>query len=219
MNSLIKFFVALKLDLDKFLTEYPLGKPSKADPVLKVVEDALESTEQNTSKTPKESNEETNTVSSESEEEAKPQEKFTTWDTIESSLDKDLPQYKVYVLSYLKWVNQELKPNVIDFNTVPPCGRYLQAIKREYPFSDIIYKPRADSGFHAKPYDSAPQSSQDLERKAIADVREAVSKLKNSKTLKSIKLKPQNSFLRRLQHKKVYQTKGFFFKVHRRKAK
>lgn len=207
LNQVMESFISLKLDLDKVLVEYPL-KAKKQNPEELAEELAEELTKE--IKAEDELELESETESSEDKEPATQKvAKIFNWDLLRKCLSENFPQLYSYMFAYFEWSYTE--PQVLhttDFDSVPPCGRYLYQIKREYPYSDLVYKPRTDKpfptdNFSRKPFEEDPQ------KKALDDVFFAINKLKKNKNLKSIKLKPQNSFLRRLQHKKVYNTKGF----------
>ena len=116
------------------------------------------------------------------------------------------------MLAYFTWNHQEEASQNLNFDTIPPCGRYLKAIKRKYPYSDLVYKPKLDLShpLNKEAYSTkATVSSEDNEKKAIKEVYEAIDKLREDPKITSLTLKPQNSFIRRIQHKKVHNKPGF----------
>lgn len=133
---------------------------------------------------------------------------------LEAELRSHFPRYYDYMMEYFDWFyKDDLKPKY-DFDLLPPSGRSLYLIKREFPSSELIFgrlattyeRPERKSFGDSKERfsKSSPNtSSSEQEKKAIDEAYGAIKKLKKDKEIKSVNLKPQNSFLRRLQHKVV----------------
>lgn len=130
------------------------------------------------------------------------------------------------------------RPPQIDISVVPPVGQYLDLIKRRLRASQRQgrsgrqHPQREDSGSRHRDSGSrhrsggAPRrgtrqqggsggsgrpSSDETSRrttKALKEVDQAAKKLISNRGLKEVLLTPQNSFIRRLQHKKALEIDG-----------
>ena len=150
-----------------------------------------------------------------------------TWDTIDQNLNECFPSYSKFMIKYLEWHYQETKRKAYDLKSIPPTGRFIGILKRNFGHQafyssrdrdhDKSYRgARPQSGgrsYHKS--DRRPQRNTDDgstkredEKKALQEVQEALKKFEKNPSLKVITLKPQNSFIRRVQHKKVAEN-GF----------
>jgi|GEM_PF-7134359 len=123
-----------------------------------------------------------------------------------SLLDKYFFSYKDYLLAFLDWSHRKVFKREFDFDSLPPSGRALGLIKRYFPSSELVLGKK--SSFQPERTESSDRPSHQDEKKAMDDVHEALRQLKRDKRLASVQLKPQNSYLRRLQHSLIV-SKGF----------
>lgn len=123
------------------------------------------------------------------------------WEELSAKLKKYFTSYAHLMWSYLKWCYQTPKQKKLDLASIPPVGRYAAILRKSRStsgskdFSSIkdSKKPRKDD-----------HSSQQVEEKsALTEVESAVKKMLDDAQLEQITLKPQNSFIRRKQHKKI----------------
>lgn len=126
---------------------------------------------------------------------------------LEDLLEKHFPLYKDYLLHFLDWSYSEDFAREFDFDSLPPSGRALGLIKRRFPTSELVWGKTAVASKSQSSASQEKTSSFD-EKKAMDEVHEALRNLKRDKRLASIQLKPQNSYLRRLQHN-LAVAKGF----------
>lgn len=125
----------------------------------------------------------------------------------ERAVQNIFPHYASYFLAYFDWSYAEPFVTEPDFDSLPPSGRGLYLIRRAFPSSEIVWGKKA-LPVNQEPQETYTKSTRFEEKKALEEVNEAVKKLKRDKRVSSVKLSPQNSFMRRLQHKVVHQN-GF----------
>ena len=123
-----------------------------------------------------------------------------------SLLEKYFFSYKDYLLLFLDWSHRKIFKREFDFDSLPPSGRALCLIKRRFPSSELVWGKKAS--FKPERTESSDRPSFQDEKKAMDEVHEALRQLKRDKRLASLQLKPQNSYLRRLQHSLIV-SKGF----------
>ena len=137
------------------------------------------------------------------QEEVKP---FFTRSELENLVTQFFPSYSSYFLAYFDWsFSDEFKVD-FDFDSLPPSGRALPLIRRNFPSSELAWGKKAKTQ-NIFPADNT--SNHQEEKKARDEALDALRNLKRDKRLGQVQLKPQNSFLRRVQHKVVSGAEGF----------
>ena len=140
---------------------------------------------------------------------------------IEKSLEENFPKSFSYMIDYISWADKKRKPReVLDYKIVPPIGRYVQRVKRE--FSHLFPADSGSSFDGEKRYgnrdfsnyksnkDSRKRTSVSVEEKqALEEVDAAIKKMEKSPDVKVINLKPRSSSVRMLQHKRISRSEGF----------
>ena len=149
-----------------------------------------------------------------------------TWETINQNLQEFFPTYSNFMIRYFEWHYQETKKTSYDLKSIPPIGRFIGILKRHFGYQAFYDRekdqynktPRSTSGRpyrsrsnHNTPYRKKESYSRrdedyakrDEEKKALQEVQEALKKFEKNPSLKVITLPPQNSYIRRVQHKKI----------------
>ncbi len=203
MISVSHSLASLCFDLDRVITEfsceYPfLDKIKKEKIVIEVLE---EETKKNLEEETEKSLEETLVV-----EELVEGPLVLLRSELISLLEKYFFSYKDYLLAFLDWSHKKVFKREFDFDSLPPSGRALGLIKRCFPSSELVWGKKAS--FQPERTESSDRPSHQDEKKAMDEVHEALRQLKRDKRLTSLQLKPQNSYLRRLQHSLIV-SKGF----------
>jgi hypothetical protein len=144
-----------------------------------------------------------------------PQKEISPNEIVEKMLQENFPQSYFYMANYLSWADKKRKPREdLDYTVVPPIGRYLQRVKRE--FSNLFSTDSGSSFDSEKRYGSRDFSSSKShkeprlrqqtspeEKQALEEVESAIKKLEKSPGIKVITLKSCDSSLRMLQHKRI----------------
>lgn len=150
------------------------------------------------------------------------------WEALKENLEKHFPAYQQLMWSYFEWNYKKTPPPSYDLASLPPVGRYaflLQKAAREKGRDKSSNRNRQNSqnnGYDRnrnekqtfnKKEGSSPRrenskrgestSSKEKEEEAMADALQACKIMKTNGNKKELQLKPQNSYLRRLQHKLV----------------
>lgn len=150
------------------------------------------------------------------------------WDLVAKVLRNLLPAFSTQTVAYLQWAYGEKEEKTWEVGSRPPVGRYAPRRGRPSPNrsdrgerndrgGNRNERPdRKDRGERGGNRRGGAQkggnprrnnekkgggSSEQKEKLALTDVNKAVEKLGQEPGLSEIKLKPANSFYRRLQHK------------------
>lgn len=138
------------------------------------------------------------------------------WSKVLTKLQKYFPTYYKFMAAYISWITKAPNTAPIDLTSVPPVGRYLAMLQdarrraeRKANQGSFERGPRdRDRDDRGDRRDRKPQqgrfsSAEHRDQSAMKDVEQGIAKLKKNLLLKEILLKPQNSFVRREQHKRV----------------
>ena len=134
------------------------------------------------------------------------------WGLIEKTLKKFIPNFSRQSLAYLQWAYGEKEEKQWEIGSRPPIGRYAPSFRKTRGGNSSRpdrgeRKDRGDrpngnrKGGNRSRNNPKRGGSDHKEKSALTDVNNAVKKLKENNDLSEIKLKPANSFYRRLQHK------------------
>ncbi|MFK7825491.1 MAG: R3H domain-containing nucleic acid-binding protein [Oligoflexales bacterium] len=150
------------------------------------------------------------------------EEEKAVWQSIDDALKQSFEQYGHFVLSYLEWIYKRAKGVEYDLASLPPVGRFTimlqKAARMKGQKSEAANRSnegRRDSksfngseksgskpGFKdQKP--GAKGSSAEKEEEAVAEAKTAIEKFEKDENLGELRLKPRNSYLRRLQHQLI----------------
>ena len=150
------------------------------------------------------------------------EEEKSLWNSIDSALQESFPSYGHYVLSYLEWIYKKAKAVEYDLASLPPVGRFTimlqKAARMKTQRNEAAARPSegrreprsyegsdrggSKSGFKDKK-EGSKGSSAEKEAEALAEAKAAIAKFEKDKELGELRLKPRNSYLRRLQHQLI----------------
>ena len=151
------------------------------------------------------------------------EEEKALWQSIDEALKESFKKYGSYVLSYLEWIYKKAKSVEYDLASLPPVGRFTvmlqKAARMKNQKSESAARPsegRRDSrgmngpdkgasraGGYKDQKQGAKGSSAEKEEEALAEAKAAIAKFEKDEELGEMRLKPRNSYLRRLQHQLV----------------
>lgn len=145
------------------------------------------------------------------------------WQPIDKKLAEHFPNHQEIMLKYLSWAYSKAEKEVLDLTSVPPSGEYTRKHlrakdKAEYQKRNKSRDDRKKSSVKRDfdknkkrgPRKDDKGSDKEREKEVIQEANDAMKKLKSDNgTDGHIVLKPQNSFLRRIQHKHIGDTAGF----------
>ncbi|MEZ4742520.1 MAG: R3H domain-containing nucleic acid-binding protein [Bdellovibrionota bacterium] len=152
------------------------------------------------------------------------------WSVIDRLLSDLAPTYADYFIKFLDWKYTESSLEELDLKSIPPVGRFSKMLLKGRVGGRG--KPSRDSGRSGsgktrtqKEHSSTSKGrhggkdrrpprtkngkpnrvrrDRELEKIVLKEADEAISKMKADGGLRELLLKPQNSFLRRLQHQRV----------------
>ena len=144
------------------------------------------------------------------------------WNSMEGALKECFEHYGHYVLSYLEWIYKKAKPVQYDLASLPPVGRYTVMLqkaarmknqrdevanrpnegRRDFKSNEGADRGAPKAGFKDKKQGSKGSSSE-KEEEALAEAKAAIAKFESDSELAELRLKPRNSYLRRLQHQLI----------------
>lgn len=151
------------------------------------------------------------------------------WSHIDQLLLASFPSYCDLMIKYFDWSYKKHNSQARDLKSVPPVGQYMFLLKREFgnssfwgkrpsPFSNSSqrsgnygrstgsrYGNQNNYNERSRPnkFNKDRHEKKPSEQEAMKEVVDAIKRLEADPSLSEITLKAQNSFLRRLQHKKV----------------
>lgn len=139
------------------------------------------------------------------------QEKDPFWHDLSLLFQKHMPNLYDLTWSYILWTHSPVKQKTYQLRDLPPVGRYLQILKKETRLTaDKLVSREKEPRTQQPPPPSSAQSGHaleedELENIALKEVDDAIATLQATigEGQASLILKPQNSFIRRKQHKKI----------------
>lgn len=147
-------------------------------------------------------------------------EKNPVWKSLIDVLDEILPARSQLTQKYLYWIYQEFQEESFDIKTLPPVGRYFKIINKALRSrnrrgssgsSGSFVQGRRDKQGGQHSFDKKAKNQEQQEgdiRQALKELEKGLIKLSQDSSLKEQRLKPQNSFVRRIQHQKAV-SEGF----------
>ncbi len=141
------------------------------------------------------------------------------WQAVAENVEATFSPFSRYMLAYLRWSYEAAPPINIELKNLPPVGRYLpllyasQKAAMRQAFAQERAKNKGPEGTRSRGNgndddEASPRSTKAQEKEALDEVDEVLAKIKDQDEPINILLKPQNSYLRRVQHKKVKEA-GF----------
>ncbi len=125
------------------------------------------------------------------------------WTTVDGAASEVFSTHAKRLIELLDWTFVEgVEGEEYDLKSLPPIGRFTQILKRQLRRSkrDHQHKQRRKQG---RTRTSAGKSNRDQQQVAEREAVDACEKLRQDSSIDGLVLKPQNSFVRRLQHKKI----------------
>lgn len=116
------------------------------------------------------------------------------WSAICSQIEAKL-NYGKKVTHYYEWSYSSSRSKDLDLTSLPPVGRFIGLLRKSY--RDKPQTKETTSSAAPTP------SSNPKEALALEEVEAMLQQFKQDESLKSHTFAPQNSFIRRLQHKKI----------------
>lgn len=147
------------------------------------------------------------------------------WSKVDELAKEILPAKAPQLEKLLDWTYAESESDEYDLKTLPPIGRFALILRRQFRKAradhqnkqrrgnrDDNRKPRNDKrgprddkgdGRPNQRGDGPKKSNAEQQKAAEREAVEACEKMRQDEKLDGVLLPPQNSFIRRLQHKKV----------------
>jgi hypothetical protein len=156
-----------------------------------------------------------------------------SWAKVLTQLQGHFPHYYRFMAAYISWITKSAVAAPLDLTSVPPVGRYLQLLhearrraerkaqQAAYPAGARSYGDRPERSEGGSSRSSGRRDDARREERGhsgrhegargrtsgnedyLKEVEQGVAKLKKNLLLKQVVLKPQNSFIRHEQHRKI----------------
>lgn len=128
------------------------------------------------------------------------------WKQMEQLILKHMPTYASQVIAYMRWYYGCFRQKHYDLKSLPPIGRYLSLLKKSAFSRKTSHQEQNFSKQNSKTFDQQDKEQMIDEaalKEAIDAAIKAIETLKTDSAENSITLLPQNSYVRRRQHKEI----------------
>jgi hypothetical protein len=128
------------------------------------------------------------------------EEKDPFWQGLFERVQVFFGESKDFVQAYLAWHYRTPRAHSVDLASLPPVGRYVPILRRHTTPSGMV--SGALPLIKADQKDNGHKTGSD-EEQALKAVEDAVHLLQSDESRQEVTLPPENSFIRRQQHKKA----------------